>query len=286
MPISNELHKNNIAEIFDSAAAEFDSSQLDFFTPAGLRLSEIAESHLGHHVLDVGCGLGSSLLPACDRVGPNGVVVGIDIAGAMVEQLTRRIQHKKLENVSIIQMDGENPAFPSNSFDVIQAGFSFMHFPTAPAFLANYLRILRPGGRICFSELVDENGLPDIVPTDVFDILRPYFPADRPDPQSRGTNPWSSSPEQIVETLRELGFASSAVIDEVQEVDIVNGSVWSQWTMSTGLRQAWQNVPPEHLGTIRRQVSEQIEAHRDQSGRLLLPVRIRYTTARAPYMEA
>jgi len=45
----------------------------------GSRLVELATIGRGSSVLDVGCGTGSSLFPAAERVRPGGHVVGIDI---------------------------------------------------------------------------------------------------------------------------------------------------------------------------------------------------------------
>jgi O-methyltransferase/aklanonic acid methyltransferase len=51
----------------------------DYWEYFGIRL--VAHAHLfnGACVLDVGCGCGSSVFPAAERVGPSGRVTGIDI---------------------------------------------------------------------------------------------------------------------------------------------------------------------------------------------------------------
>jgi O-methyltransferase/aklanonic acid methyltransferase len=48
----------------------------DYF---GVKLAEGAAIPPGGNILDVGCGEGSSLIPAAQRAGPTGYVVGIDI---------------------------------------------------------------------------------------------------------------------------------------------------------------------------------------------------------------
>lgn len=40
-------------------------------------------------MLDVGCGRGATLLPAAERVGPEGRVLGIDLSSEMVSHVTR-----------------------------------------------------------------------------------------------------------------------------------------------------------------------------------------------------
>lgn len=51
----------------------------DYWEYFGLRLVEHAAPRVGAHVLDVGCGDGSSLFPSAERVGRVGHVTGIDI---------------------------------------------------------------------------------------------------------------------------------------------------------------------------------------------------------------
>ncbi len=48
----------------------------DYF---GARLVELADIHPGERVLDVGCGTGSSLFPAADKIGVRGYAIGVDI---------------------------------------------------------------------------------------------------------------------------------------------------------------------------------------------------------------
>ena len=51
----------------------------DYWDYFGVRLVEHAAIPPGARVLDVGCGTGSSLVPAAKRTGANGYAVGIDI---------------------------------------------------------------------------------------------------------------------------------------------------------------------------------------------------------------
>ncbi|MFI5782577.1 class I SAM-dependent methyltransferase [Nocardia sp. NPDC051570] len=273
---AEDRHVQVITRVFDEAASEFDASGIDFFTPFGERLADLADGRDGDRVLDVGCGMGSSLLPAAARVGPGGFVTGIDLSPAMVRRLSELLARRGVTNARVLQMDGTRPEFPECSFEVVQAGFSVMHFSSAPDCLARYPRLLRPGGRFCYSELVDDDGLPDLVPRDAFAELEPFFPRDLPNPRERGAATWNRTPQSTVAVLRERGFARVTVIDETSEVDIVSGSRWNAWTMSTGLRQAWANIPVGELGEVRARTARVIERRRDARGRLALPVRVRY----------
>lgn len=273
---SADRHTQTISQVFDEAAADFDMSGIDFFTPLGERLAELGGAAPGEDVLDVGCGAGASLLPAAVRVGPSGSVTGIDLAGEMVSRLERVLLDRKITNARVLRMDGERPAFPDGSFDLVQAGFSVMHFSSAPRSLGRYPQLLRRGGRFCFSELVDSDGLPDLVPVEAFIELAPFFPNDMPNPRERGRTRWNENENSIRSSLSAQGFARVVVTEEVSEVEVGNGRRWNAWTMSTGLRQAWANVPPAELEAVRERTAAVIERRRDGQGRLRLPTRVRY----------
>jgi ubiquinone/menaquinone biosynthesis C-methylase UbiE len=68
-----------MARVWGRPAGVSDLNGPDYWDYFGVRLVEHAAIPPGAKVLDVGCGTGSSLFPAADRVGPGGTVVGIDI---------------------------------------------------------------------------------------------------------------------------------------------------------------------------------------------------------------
>jgi tocopherol O-methyltransferase len=124
----------------------------------------------GAAVLDVGCGIGG---PALFLAGPHGCEVeGITLSALQVARAREKAQAAALaDHARFSQRDALASGLPDESFDVVWALESLMHFPDRGAFFAEALRLLRPGGTlaaatwsVCDGELTaDGQGLVDDV---------------------------------------------------------------------------------------------------------------------------
>jgi len=98
------------------------------FAHFGRRLVDVAGINAGARVLDIASGRGAVVLPAAERVGPGGEVVGVDLADAMVHATSEEAARRGLKaRVSV--MDAEALTFPSESFNFVICGFGIMFFP-------------------------------------------------------------------------------------------------------------------------------------------------------------
>ena len=70
---------------YNAAADCFDDPANGYWEYFGRRTVERLELKPGSRVLDVACGTGASALPAADIVGPNGQVIGVDLAEKMLD---------------------------------------------------------------------------------------------------------------------------------------------------------------------------------------------------------
>jgi ubiquinone/menaquinone biosynthesis C-methylase UbiE len=77
--------KAKAAATYDAAADHFDDEPLAFWNRIGRRAVERLALPPGANVLDVGCGTGTSALPAAQVVGPNGSVIGVDLAARLLD---------------------------------------------------------------------------------------------------------------------------------------------------------------------------------------------------------
>lgn len=96
-------------------------------------------------VLDVACGPGNTARPMLRRLGPGGVIVGLDAAPGM---LTQAVRETPDERASFVLGDAAALPFADASFDVVTClcGLHLMDDPHGIA--AGLVRVLAPGGRI------------------------------------------------------------------------------------------------------------------------------------------
>lgn len=153
MPEPIIASKQHIEHLFDGAAAAYDRTGPSLFARWGARLVELMAPEPGAYLLDVATGRGAVLLPAAQRIGPSGRVVGIDLAVAMVEQAAAAAHNLASENagVTLRKMDAEHLDFPNASFDAVSCAFAVFLFPAQDTALREMARVCKPDGRIGLS---------------------------------------------------------------------------------------------------------------------------------------
>ena len=117
----------------------------------------------GMRVADIGAGEGYYTVRLASRVGPKGRVLAEDIDPISIQNLGRRVEHERLDNVSIITGAPEDAKLPSASFDRIMMVHMY-HEVTEPYALLWYLRpALKPGGQVVVVDVdrpTDQHGIP------------------------------------------------------------------------------------------------------------------------------
>jgi SAM-dependent methyltransferase len=118
----------------------------------------------GLRVLDLGCGDGTTALPAA-KTGAE--VLGVDIARNLVEAGNRRAGELGLANCRFEQGDATNlKPIPDRAFDVVVSIFGAMFAPRPFDVAKEMVRVTRPGGRIVMGNWIPND------PTLVAQILR------------------------------------------------------------------------------------------------------------------
>ena len=108
------------------------------------RLLGMAQVVSGSIVVDFGCGTGV-LFPELVERGAR--VIGVDLSIAMLSQA-----EGDLTGVSRVCCDGTSLSLPNNSADVVICRGSIHHLPNLEKAFEEIYRVLKPGGRLVFSE--------------------------------------------------------------------------------------------------------------------------------------
>jgi ubiquinone/menaquinone biosynthesis C-methylase UbiE len=100
----------------------------------------------GLKVLDLGCGDGTTALPAAKLAGE---VLGVDIASHAVEAGNRRAKEQGLSNCRFQEGDASDlHQLKDHSFDLVVSIFGAMFAPKPFDVAREMVRVTRPGGRI------------------------------------------------------------------------------------------------------------------------------------------
>jgi SAM-dependent methyltransferase len=129
----------------------------------------------GKRVVDVGCGDGTTAVPAAQR---GADVLGVDIASNLVAAGNSRAQQLGLENLTFQEGDASDlKDLSDEQFDLVVSIFGAM-FATRPLDVANELvRVTRPGGRIVMGKWIPGD------PTLVAQILKTSSTYSPPPPE-------------------------------------------------------------------------------------------------------
>jgi len=107
----------------------------------------------GENLLDAGCGLGAPAIHIASEYGAN--VTGITISPVEAERARARAQQSGVgDRVRFEIADYHTLPFPENHFDAVIAIESLFNAFDLNKALLEFHRVLRPGGRVTFSEMV------------------------------------------------------------------------------------------------------------------------------------
>lgn len=116
--------KRSSAEKYTAFAPFYDllSAEQPVYGAGRRRLIESLGPRAGDQILDLGCGTGLNFPLLQDRVGPGGMIVGIDRSAQMLAQARRRAQRQGWDNVILLQADATTLVASEVSARIAEAG--------------------------------------------------------------------------------------------------------------------------------------------------------------------
>ncbi len=240
--------------IFERIAPDYDMAGPGCFAHYGRRLVEVVGVEPGQRVLDVATGRGAVLFPAAERVGAAGEVVGIDLAEAMVRATGDEVRHRGLP-ASVRAMDAEQLDFPDASFDRVLCGFGVMFFPDLPRALAEFRRVLKPGGRLGVSTWLIAQA------DDLAAVVAQLGLSDTGDDIAHFRDP-----ANLERPLIAAGFADVLVRDDPTTFRFTGVGEYWETARSTGLRRWLDRLDAAQLDRARAALAERLHPFQQPDG--------------------
>jgi len=163
----------------------------------------------GQQLLDVACGTGLVAVEAAKILGSAEAITCLDPSEGMLS-----VARTKLSARFIVGRAEQLP-FPDNSFDFLTMGYALRHVIGLEEAFREYLRVLKPGGKVLILEITKPSGrvgafLFKAYFGKIYPLLTRVFTRSR-DAQAMMFYFWETMdacvrPESVLEALRSVGF--------------------------------------------------------------------------------
>jgi demethylmenaquinone methyltransferase/2-methoxy-6-polyprenyl-1,4-benzoquinol methylase len=145
-----------VTQLFDKTAVDYDRIERTMALGSGswYRRQALIRSGLtpGMQVLDIGVGTGLTARQAAIVVGDAGHVVGVDPSLGMIQ--SARVP----PGVQLLMGSAEAIPAQADSADFLCMGYALRHIADLSVAFREFLRVLKPGGRICLLEITRPEG--------------------------------------------------------------------------------------------------------------------------------
>jgi ubiquinone/menaquinone biosynthesis C-methylase UbiE len=228
----------------------------------------------GWSSIDIGCGPAGVLDLLAERVGPGGLVVGVELDAGQVESARALARQQGLARVAVINADARCSPLPSAAFDVTHTRLVLVNIPNPGELVAEMARLLKPGGWAAVLE-ADVIGLchpPDPAWESLVELLAATYRADGADPHIG---------RRLPQLLRDAGLVEADVeaVTEQCPPGHPQRTVIVDLLHNMAAKMARRGLVSEHhLG----QLISRVRCHLDNPQTLVVPVIYFLAWARKP----
>jgi ubiquinone/menaquinone biosynthesis C-methylase UbiE len=238
--------KNKTAAAYNSAADFYDDPANSFWDRFGRRTIERLHIQPGARILDVCCGSGASAIPAAEKAGPNGFVLGIDLAENLLNLARKKSRERGLLNIEFRVADMLELGIPDSAFDAVVCVFGIFFVQDMPAAIKALWKVVRPGGQLAITTWGPRFFEP--ATTAFWDAVRKV----RPD-LYKGFNPWDriSDAESLRRLLYKSGVDDTELVAEEGSHSIPSPEAWWSAVLGSGYRGTVEQLEAEELDYVR-----------------------------------
>jgi len=236
----------------------YDAIEVRLTAALSERMLDLADLRPGMRVLDLATGRGEPALRAAKRVGPTGLVVGVDPSDGLLGMARARAE---LEGVSNLELRATNAELPSGlaraSFDAVTCRWGLMYMADPVAALRNARQSLVRDGVLVAAfwaepERVPYYSLPH-------ELLAPYRSIPELDPEAPGTFRYATR-ERIERDLAEASWG----LDHIEELAVPVFETQSSaqlidWVRVLGLGRLLDEMPEAHQRAWEQQLIRRVE---------------------------
>lgn len=154
----------------------------------------------GSTVIDLGSGAGFDAFIAAELVGDTGKVIGVDLSGEMISLARKNAKKSHRSNIKFVKGDIEKLPLQDEIADLIISNCVINLSTNKQDVFSEAYRVLRPGGRMSYSDVILIKDLPEDIKHSIGGHLGCIGGAERLD--------------QYVEYMTESGFEAIEVLQQ------------------------------------------------------------------------
>jgi len=276
MTVDPEQQKQNVKRVFDAIATVYDCPATRFFPFCADRLVNFVRPRPGTKVLDVATGTGAVAVPLAQAVGAAGRVTAIDLSGAMLDKAEFNIRKMALSNVDLHEMDAERLDFRASYFHTVVCSYGLFFLPDMQAALREWVRVLRPGGKLAFTSFEVTAFQPML---DDFVERVQAFGVKLPDGPFGARR--IASTEHCRQLLQESGLSDISVEVVQLGYHLADVDDWWEVVTNTAMRELLDQVPEAKREALRQEHLAFVSKQKNENG-LWMDVQTRFASGIKP----
>lgn len=244
------------------------------------RLVADARIRSGMQVLDLGSGTGYPALLGAHTVGPNGRMIGMDLAEQMLAVARRKATALGLENVTFRTGDATTLPFEVNSFDAVTSRFCLMFLPEIPKAVAEIARVLRPGGWVAAAVWSAPEKNPSIGLS--MEAVKKVVELPPPDPTAPGIFRLAK-PGDLAGMMQQAGLIDVAEQEFLAEWSYASADEYytSLMEIAAPVQNLMATLSAAQIQEVRRLIIQAATPFQ-RSNRITFPIAVRMVAARKP----